>query len=200
MLAKMCTDFEIGTYSSVQGAYRLLGKTQTAMDQLHMHFTAAIHNVAFMAVHAFAGGDMKRPYKQLCQSVSHDYFLPCLIQLCKSLWAILSSYCQVVNWHNTHESWSTPQGEQKDLEATFNKQYVKQKLENGMARMWHDVEIKISTYLMGADLAYFKFEQFVQILGIVHRYKLIPFNGSVHRYILNVHRYIENRFYSTSDW
>ncbi|XP_046752243.1 syndetin isoform X1 [Diprion similis] len=167
-LAKMCTEFEVGTYLSVQGAYRLLGKTQTAMDQLHMHFTAAIHNVAFMAVHAFTGGDTKRPYKQLCQSVSHESFLPCLIELCKSLWAILISYCQVVNWHNTHESWSD-ENDEKDLEATFNKQYVKQKLENGISRMWHDVETKISTYLLGADLAYFKFEQFVQILGIVHR-------------------------------
>ncbi|XP_012257416.2 syndetin [Athalia rosae] len=167
-LAKMCSDFDIGTYTSVQGAYGLLGKTQMAMDQLHMHFTAAIHNIAFTAVHAFVGGAMKKQYKQLCQSVSHEFFLPCLVELCKSLWSILSSYCQVVNWHNTHESWSLQSG-QKNLEATFNKQYIKQKLENGLARMWHDVEIKISTYLMGANLAFFKFEQFVQILGIVHR-------------------------------
>ncbi|XP_015588242.1 syndetin [Cephus cinctus] len=168
-LSKMCTDFDIMIYSSVQEAYKLLGKTQTAMDQLHMHFTAAIHNTAFTAVHSYAGGDMKRQYKQLCQSISQENFIICLTELCKSLWAILSSYYLVVSWHNAHDDSAKQKADDKDLEATFNKQYVQQKLKNGMFRIWHDVEMKISTYLMGANLACFKFEQFVQVLAIVHR-------------------------------
>ncbi|XP_033208336.1 syndetin isoform X2 [Belonocnema kinseyi] len=168
-LAKMCTQFDVTTYSSVQEAYNLLGKSQTAMDQLHMHFTAAIHNTAFTAVHSFAGGDMKRQYKQLCLSTSQENFIPCLTELCKSMWAILSSYYLIVKWHGSRENQAKQDTlENKDLEADFNQQYVKQKLENGVIRIWHDVETKISTF-MGTDLSNFKFEQFVQVLGIINR-------------------------------
>lgn len=168
-LSKMCTQFDVTTYTSIQEAYTLLGKTQSAMDQLHMHFTAAIHNTAFAAVHSYAGGDTKRQYKQLCQSVPRESCVTCLTELCKSLWTILSSYYLVVNWHNTQESKVKFKADVKDLEETFSKQYVKHKLENSMIRVWHDVEMKISIFLMNADLTYIKFEQFVQVLGIVNR-------------------------------
>jgi hypothetical protein len=57
----------------VQAAYRLLGKTQMAMDQLHMHFASAIHNAAFSVVHGYvelcSGGSTfyKKQFKQLCE-------------------------------------------------------------------------------------------------------------------------------------
>lgn len=168
-LSKMCGQFDHRTYSSVQEAYKLLGKTQTAMDQLHMHFTAAIHNSAFTVVHTYVGGDTKRQYKQICQSIERENFIICLLDLCKSLWRILSSYYQVLNWHGSNQN-QPDANEEKDPETTFNEQYVKQKLDSGMVRMWHDVEIKISTFLIGTDLTSFKFEQFVQVLGTVNRY------------------------------
>ncbi|XP_076670628.1 vacuolar protein sorting 50 [Andrena cerasifolii] len=168
-LSKMCTQFDVAMYTSIQEAYSLLGKTQSAMDQLHMHFTAAIHNTAFAVVHSYAGGDTKRQYKQICQSVRRENCIACLTEVCKSLWTILSSYYLVVNWHNTHENKVKFEPEVKDLEETFNKQYVKHKLGNSMIRIWHDVEMKISIFLMNADLTYIKFEQFVQVLGIVNR-------------------------------
>lgn len=49
-LSKTCNNFDVGHYEKVQTAYRLLGKTQVAMDQLHMHYTSAIHNTAFTIV------------------------------------------------------------------------------------------------------------------------------------------------------
>ncbi|XP_017890539.1 syndetin [Ceratina calcarata] len=168
-LSKMCTQFDVTTYTSVQEAYTLLGKTQSAMDQLHMHFTAAIHNTAFATVHSYAGGDTKRQYKQLCRSVPRESCIACLTELCKSLWTILSSYYLVVNWHNSQERKAEFTTDDKNLEETFSKQYVKHKLENSMIRVWHDVEMKISIFLMNADLTYIKFEQFVQVLGIVNR-------------------------------
>ncbi|XP_076633373.1 vacuolar protein sorting 50 [Colletes latitarsis] len=169
MLSKMCTQFDVTIYTSIQEAYSLLGKTQSAIDQLHMHFTAAIHNTAFAAVHSYAGGDTKRQYKQLCQSVPCENCIACLTELCKSLWTILSSYYLVVNWHNTQENKVKFDPDVKDLEGTFSKEYVKHKLGNSMIRVWHDVEMKISIFLMNADLTYIKFEQFVQVLGIVNR-------------------------------
>jgi Protein of unknown function N-terminal domain (DUF2450). len=79
---QVCSHFDADHYSKVQAAYRLLGKTQMAMDQLHMHFASAIHNAAFNVVHGYvelcsnaaqvesvAGGSTfhKKQYKQLCQ-------------------------------------------------------------------------------------------------------------------------------------
>ncbi|XP_031849318.1 vacuolar protein sorting 50 [Nomia melanderi] len=168
-LSKMCTQFNVETYTSVQEAYALLGKTQSAMDQLHMHFTAAVHNTAFAAVHSYVGGDTKKQYKQLCQLVPRENCITCLTELCKSLWTILSSYYLVVNWHNTQEGKVKFDTDSKDLEDTSSKEYVKHKLGTSMIRIWHDVEMKISIFLMNTDLTYIKFEQFVQVLGIVNR-------------------------------
>ncbi|XP_053983374.1 syndetin isoform X1 [Hylaeus volcanicus] len=168
-LSNMCTQFDVAIYTSIQEAYSLLGKTQSAIDQLHMHFTAAIHNTAFAAVHSYAGGDTKRQYKQLCQSVPRESCIACLTELCKSLWTILSSYYLVVSWHNTQENKVKFDPDVKDFEGTFCKEYVKHKLGNSMIRIWHDVEMKISIFLMNTDLTYIKFEQFVQVLGIVNR-------------------------------
>lgn len=78
----MCSHFDSDHYSKVQAAYRLLGKTQMAMDQLHMHFASAIHNAALSVVYGYvelcsgaaqaessAGGNTfhKKQYKQLCE-------------------------------------------------------------------------------------------------------------------------------------
>lgn len=168
-LSTMCTQFDVAVYSSVQEAYILLGKTQSAMDQLHMHFTTAIQSTALAVIHSYAGGDMKRQYKQVCQDVPHDKYIICLTDLCKSLWTILNSCYLIVNWHNAQEDKLECKSDVKDLEATFNKQYVKQKLEHTKVRVWQDVETKISIYLMNVNLTYIKFEQFVQILSIVNR-------------------------------
>ncbi|XP_015119405.1 syndetin [Diachasma alloeum] len=168
-LSRICLQFDTKTYTSVQEAYKLLGKTQTAIDQLHMHFTAAIHNTAFSAVHSYAGGDIKRQYKQICQSIPRDSQINCLIDLSKSLWRIVCSYHQVLSWHKSNPSSPEAPDPSKNLEETFSNQYIKQKLENGMTRIWHDVEIKICTFLTATDLTSLKFEQFVQVLGIINR-------------------------------
>lgn len=56
-----------------------------------------------------------------------------------------------------------------DFEASFNKQYVKQKLGNGLVRIWHDVQARVSAYLLGSDLALYKSDDFLQVLRVVHR-------------------------------
>lgn len=37
------------------------------------------------------------------------------------------------------------------------------------ARIWQDVQARFSTYLFSSDLASFKFDNFLQVLGLVHR-------------------------------
>ncbi|KAK2585599.1 hypothetical protein KPH14_010228 [Odynerus spinipes] len=168
-LSKMSTQYDNTIYTSVQEAYMLLGKTQTAVDQMHLHFTAAIHNTASAVIHSYIERDTKRHYMQLCQSVPKDRCVACLIELCTSLWNILISYYQVICWHNTRENSNKNNLGEKDFEQTFSNQYVKHKLESTMVRMWSEVETKVSIYLSNADLTYIKFEQFVHVLGIVNR-------------------------------
>ena len=73
---QVCSHFDAEHYSKVQAAYRLLGKTQMAMDQLHMHFASAIHNAAFNVVHGYLqlcsqpdAQTSKKQYQKLCKVI-----------------------------------------------------------------------------------------------------------------------------------
>lgn len=102
----------------------------------------------------------------MLQSVNHEVFIPCLVQLCKSLFKIIVSYNQLVKWHGRQESGETGSG---DLEENMNKQYIKQKLDHNLIKIWDDVQRKVSSLLLNSDLASYKFDQFVQVLSIVHK-------------------------------
>uniref|UniRef100_A0A8C0G4X8 VPS50 subunit of EARP/GARPII complex n=1 Tax=Chelonoidis abingdonii TaxID=106734 RepID=A0A8C0G4X8_CHEAB len=110
-LSKICKNFDINHYTKVQQAYRLLGKTQTAMDQLHMHFTQAIHNTVFQVVLGYvelcAGNSdtkfQKLQYKDLCTHITSDSYIPCLADLCKALWEVMLSYYRTMEWHEKHD-------------------------------------------------------------------------------------------------
>uniref|UniRef100_A0A8C0KCP4 VPS50 subunit of EARP/GARPII complex n=1 Tax=Canis lupus dingo TaxID=286419 RepID=A0A8C0KCP4_CANLU len=114
-LSKICKNFDINHYTKVQQAYRLLGKTQTAMDQLHMHFTQAIHNTVFQVVLGYVelcSGNtdtkfQKLQYKDLCTHVTPDSYIPCLADLCKALWEVMLSYYRTMEWHEKHDNEDT---------------------------------------------------------------------------------------------
>ncbi|KAM8811379.1 syndetin [Eudromia elegans] len=184
-LSKICKNFDISHYTKVQQAYRLLGKTQTAMDQLHMHFTQAIHNTVFQVVLGYvelcAGNTdtkfQKLQYKDLCTHITSDSYIPCLADLCKALWEVMLSYYRTMQWHETHD-----QEEAETLssvsdgnnvigteESSFDRSYVKKKLEHGLSRIWQDVQLKVKTYLLGTDLSSFKYDDFIFVLDIISR-------------------------------
>lgn len=79
------------------------------------------------------------------------------------------SYHQLVKWHNQQDPSNDEQAKVVDIEDSFNKQYIKQKLEHNLVKIWQDVQSKVSNLLLNSDLAMYKFDQFVQVLGIVHR-------------------------------
>ncbi|KAF5276706.1 hypothetical protein FQR65_LT16233 [Abscondita terminalis] len=177
VLAQMCFYFDSIRYSKLQAAYKLLGKTQIAMDHLHMHYTSAIYNTALNIVRVcVSNGECletndnceKKSYDKLCSSIDQTTFITCLVDLCKSLFKIVLSYYHLRKWHLTSDC-EVVSNLQIDLEDNFNKQYIKQKLENGLLKVWHDVQSKISMLLLNSDLASYKFDQFLQILGVVHR-------------------------------
>ncbi|XP_077862394.1 syndetin-like [Saccoglossus kowalevskii] len=126
-LAKTCLNFDTHHYNKVQTAYRLLGKTQTAMDQLHMHFTSAIHNTAFTIVLGYvelcAGSDntnfQKMPYRDLCGHITVDTYIPCLVNLCKALWEVMMSYHKTIDWHERFDPAAQQVSSTPDTESGF---------------------------------------------------------------------------------
>ncbi|XP_033752043.1 syndetin-like isoform X2 [Pecten maximus] len=175
-LSKTCSHFDVVHYEKVQIAYRLLDKTQTAMDQLHMHFTSAIHSTAFQIVLGYVElcsgtGDsnfQKRSYVDLCKNITQESFKPCLVDLCKALWEVMKSYHKTILWHESHdEEFIRESG--VDVDISLKMKYIRQKLDHGLTRIWHDVQQKVKIYILGTDMANFKLEDFIRVLDLVNR-------------------------------
>uniref|UniRef100_A0A3B4ZT08 VPS50 subunit of EARP/GARPII complex n=1 Tax=Stegastes partitus TaxID=144197 RepID=A0A3B4ZT08_9TELE len=178
-LSKTCKHFDVSHYTKVQLAYTLLGKTQTAMDQLHMHFTQAIHNTVFQVVLGYvelcAGNAdtkfQKMQYKDLCTHITLDSYIPCLTDLCKALWEVMLSYHRTMQWHEEHdkqEATPTP-GRTESDELMVDRSYVKKKLEHGLTRIWQDVQLKVKAYILGTDMSNFKYDDFIVVLDVISR-------------------------------
>ncbi|CAJ1083919.1 syndetin [Xyrichtys novacula] len=181
-LSKTCKNFDVSHYTKVQLAYSLLGKTQTAMDQLHMHFTQAIHNTVFQVVLGYvelcAGNAdtkfQKMQYKDLCTHITLDSYIPCLTDLCKALWEVMLSYHRTMQWHEEHDKLgtvSTPDDAvaAESDELGVDRSYVKKKLEHGLTRIWQDVQLKVKAYILGTDMSNFKYDDFIVVLDVISR-------------------------------
>uniref|UniRef100_A0A3Q3GLD3 VPS50 EARP/GARPII complex subunit n=1 Tax=Labrus bergylta TaxID=56723 RepID=A0A3Q3GLD3_9LABR len=172
-LSKTCKNFDVSHYTKVQLAYTLLGKTQTAMDQLHMHFTQAIHNTVFQVVLGYvelcAGNAdtkfQKMQYKDLCTHITLDSYIPCLMDLCKALWEVMLSYHRTMQWHEEHDKLETAPTPGKMVDRS----YVKKKLEHGLTRIWQDVQLKVKAYILGTDMSNFKYDDFIVVLDVISR-------------------------------
>lgn len=196
-LARVAANFNVRSYEKLQTAYGLLGKTQTLMDQLHMHLTSHIHNSAFTIVlgyvelynSAAVGGSggmigtssstsssSKLQYSELCKYVNEESFLPCLLDLSKCMWNVLRSYRNIIQWHEDNK----PAGGDDTLAAASNSTgnggegstselYIKQKLEHGLYRIWQDVQAKVRTFTLASDLSHFKFDDFLRILDVMNK-------------------------------
>uniref|UniRef100_A0A1A7YT23 Coiled-coil domain containing 132 n=2 Tax=Iconisemion striatum TaxID=60296 RepID=A0A1A7YT23_9TELE len=182
-LSKTCKHFDILHYTKVQLAYSLLDKTQTAMDQLHMHFTQAIHNTVFQVVLGYvelcAGNAdtkfQKMQYKDLCTHITPDSYIPCLTDLCKALWEVMLSYYRTMQWHEEHDKQdASPTPDEaaaaaESDEVMVDRSYVKKKLEHGLTRIWQDVQLKVKSYILGTDMSNFKYDDFIVVLDVISR-------------------------------
>ena len=184
-LSKMCLTFNRDQYLKLMCAYNLLGRTQTAMDQLLMHFASAIHNKAFGIVLGYvelfaadtSSNYHKRQYNELCKCLTTDSFIACLTDLCKALWDIMSNYYRILSFHREEaieESEANSVFNQNDsvdhqLDLTFNKRFIIQKLEHGLGRIWQDVQQKVRTLVQSFDLSLYNFDEFINILGIAEK-------------------------------
>uniref|UniRef100_A0A6B2ECI9 Coiled-coil domain-containing protein 132 n=1 Tax=Phlebotomus kandelakii TaxID=1109342 RepID=A0A6B2ECI9_9DIPT len=164
VLNEMTQQFDTSKYTKLQEAYRLLGKTLMAMDQLHISFISTIHTAAFTVVRGNVDGaeeKTKQLFETMCESVAADKYIACLINLCRSFWGILSCYYQVTLWHQNFNV---------DAEAD---EYIQEKLKNGQVRIWNDIQAKVCVYLMSPRLHQLKFEQFIQVLCVIQRLKKV---------------------------
>ncbi|XP_058475326.1 syndetin isoform X2 [Solea solea] len=180
-LSKTCKHFDVSHYTKVQLAYTLLGKTQTAMDQLHMHFTQAIHNTVFQVVLGYvelcAGNAdtkfQKMQYKDLCTHITLDSYIPCLTDLCKALWEVMLSYYRTMQWHEEHDKQKNSPDDAAAAadsdELVVDRSYVKKKLEHGLTRIWQDVQLKVKAYILGTDMSNFKYDDFIVVLDVISR-------------------------------
>ncbi|CAB4017531.1 syndetin isoform X2, partial [Paramuricea clavata] len=178
-LAKTCNNFDALHYEKLQTAYRYLGKIQVAMDQLHLHFMNSINSEAFLVLLKHVeencpedlneGGIQTIPFQELCQKVGVEDFTPCLVDLCKTLWKVMSNYHEVMEWHQQHDDFMQTQEDESDGEASYNRKYVTQKLNHGLHRIWKEVQERVKCYLLGTDLSYFKYDDFIHVLDLVNR-------------------------------
>lgn len=178
-LAKTCNNFDALHYEKLQTAYRYLGKIQVAMDQLHLHFMNSINSEAFLVLLKHVeencpedlneGGIQTIPFQELCQKVGVEDFTACLVDLCKTLWKVMSNYHEVMQWHQQHDDFMQTQEDESDGEASYNRKYVTQKLNHGLHRIWKEVQERVKCYLLGTDLSYFKYDDFIHVLDLVNR-------------------------------
>ncbi|KFU92589.1 Coiled-coil domain-containing protein 132 [Chaetura pelagica] len=190
MFPVICQWVHISYYDNFAGNFRalllyfiILLFFQTAMDQLHMHFTQAIHNTVFQVVLGYvelcAGNTdtkfQKLQYKDLCTHITSDSYIPCLADLCKALWEVMLSYYRTMQWHEDHDQdeEATVSSDGSNVigteENSFDRSYVKKKLEHGLSRIWQDVQLKVKTYLLGTDLSNFKYDDFIFVLDVTSR-------------------------------
>ena len=104
----------------------------------------------------------KKLYKDICGHVATSSLLPCLVDLCKSLWNIMNSYKRVVAFHCTNDDDS-------------DDEYVQKKLENGLSRIWQDVQTKVRLLIISNDVSDVNIDQFIRIIDVVH--ELITVGG-----------------------
>ncbi|CRL04786.1 CLUMA_CG017842, isoform A [Clunio marinus] len=171
-------NFDSNTYSELINAYKLLGKTHLAMDQLHMNFISATHTTAFNVLKENLDQiptEQKLLFEQMCENLRLDNLVPCLAQLSKSFWRILVCYYQVKLWHQNYKlykcSQSSSSKEQK--EDLLNDDYIHEKLRKGQLRIWSDMQAKFCTFIQITRLSHLKYENFIQVLSIIQRMKKV---------------------------
>ncbi|KXJ15287.1 syndetin isoform X2 [Exaiptasia diaphana] len=187
-LVRICNEFDPAYYERLQTGYRYLGKTQISMDQLIIHFMNHINQVSFSALLDHVEDDNSEyiaddglqhvHFGELCKKVTVEHYTPCLLDLCKALWEVMLNYHKVICWHEQydpamHVSTSEASNENKDdektAEATYNRNYIRQKLDHGLNRIWKEVQERIKTHLLSTDLSYFKYDDFIYVLDLVNR-------------------------------
>lgn len=171
VLSGVCYHFDAEVFGKLKRAYDLLGKTQAAMEQLHMHYSSAVNESAMEALKPYTGEvSIETKFQEMCLGVTPNKAPNCLLDLCEKLFMVMRSYYLLVDWHTKHDE-ENVQGTNNvfDIEKNVSREYIRQKLKAGLIRIWHDVQAKVSTFLKSSGLEEYPFEKFIQVLGILRK-------------------------------
>ncbi|XP_066929033.1 syndetin-like [Clytia hemisphaerica] len=166
-LSKVCRVFSKESYGKIQEAYALLGKTQIAMDQLQMHFVNTINTVAQSSLAEAVSIEDNIQFSNICSKIPFEKFIPCLLELSKRFWCIMFNYKHIMQWHE--EKRSKENESESESDSLFGDEYIKCKLDQGIERIWQDVQQKIKVFVLSANFAYFKYDDFIRVLDIINR-------------------------------
>ncbi|XP_013147992.1 PREDICTED: syndetin [Papilio polytes] len=166
VLANICYNFDEDVFMKLKKAYDLLGKTQAAMEQLHMHYSSAVNESAIDALKPYIN-DVDLKFQDMCSEVNINKASVCLLNLCEKLFMVMRSYYLLVDWHNKYDD--VKSNNVFDIEKNVSREYIRQKLKAGLIRIWHDVQTKVSTFLKCSDLKDYPFEKFIQMLGVLRK-------------------------------
>lgn len=75
-----------------------------------------------------------------------------------------------------------------DFEQNINEQYIKQKLESSLGKLWHDIQSRVAILITNASVVNLKFDDFLQVLSILHKYDFLEvFQACSSLFGLNFH-------------
>lgn len=169
VLSSLCFKFDKDVFTKLRRAYGLLGKTQAAMEQLHMHYSSAVNESSVAALKKYTGeASIDTKFQNLCASVPSGKAPACVLDLCENLFYIMRSYYLLVDWHSKHDE-EPACTNVFDIQKNVSREYIRQKLKAGLLRIWHDVQGKVSIFLKSSGLEDYPFEKFVQILGVLRK-------------------------------
>jgi len=89
------------------------------------------------------------------------------------LWLICVLWFSVASFYGCcHLCLETESGDGALSDTAVRQSYIQQKLENGLLKIWLDIQQKVKTYLLSTDLSSFKYDSFIQVLDIVNRWDI----------------------------
>ena len=158
----------------------VLGYVELYSSVAHLNNSTNNGNLNSSAQSSFS----KMQYGDICKYIDAECFLACYLDLCRSMWRTLRNYKAIIWWHDNEEKQisSKNQNDRKvnitsdnlpdtmDSDGNFNEtNYVEQKLQHGLLRLWQDVQAKIRTFILASDLSHFKFDDFLKFLDTTNR-------------------------------
>lgn len=175
ILSSICKNFNEDTFARLRRAYCLLDKLQVAMEQMLMHYNTAVNESSIEAVRPYvkdAKSDDK--FQELCKRIPTSEAHVCLIDVCERLWFVMKSYYLLVKWHSKHDEEALPSSQEtvcssREFENNISKEYIRQKLRNGLLKIWNDIKERVSTFLLLTNLSEYSFEKFIQMLGVLRK-------------------------------
>lgn len=172
-LSNLCFIFNQDEYSQIQKAYKLLGNTQIALDAMLMHFVNTVNKVAIQTIYEVLESIGIRTtdtnFSSLCKAVPLEKFTPCLIKLCKNFWTIMYSYLEMVKWHKNIEKSKEKKNDEVEVAFAYDHEMIQSKLEQGLGRIWQDIQLKIESYVLSSNFAFFKYDGLIIVLDIVNQ-------------------------------